>query len=158
MTIFGSSNWTVSSADYEHEHNFFTTDSYIFDWFANQFYRKWHNSNPVGAKETRAFTPLPPDKPRYQSPANGTTVTTSTVSLKWWGGPWAHKYDVYFGTSSNPPLIASSVALGPSATATTFEKYTTPTLKAGHTYYWKIVGKTMAKQTTAGSIWSFRTP
>ena len=30
-------------------------------------------------------------------PASATTVD----ALKWYGGPWAHKYDVYFGTTTN---------------------------------------------------------
>lgn len=158
MTIFGSSNWTTSSAESEHEHNYFTTDSYIFEWFRAQFYRKWHNTDPAGTIETVAFTPLPPDKPKYVSPANGGAVSTATASLKWYGGPWAHKYDVYFGTTATPPLVASNLALGPSTTSTTYQRYTTPTLARGRTYYWKIVSKTMAPKTASGAVWSFTAP
>ena len=99
-TIFGSSNWSSPSGESQHEHNYFTTRSNIFNWFVTYFERRWNNSNPVGATETVPFTPLPPDKPVYQSPAQGGTgVSTSGVQLVWDGGPWAHVYDIYFGTS-----------------------------------------------------------
>jgi len=97
--------------------------------------------------------PLPPDKPVYSSPANGTTKSTTGVRLSWKPGPWAHSADVYFGTSSTPPLIARDVAVTPKSTA----YYTLPTLTAGRTYYWKIVSKTVANKTKSGSVWSFGT-
>src|SRR5579885_2609203 len=109
-TIFGSSNWTTASATSQQEHNYFTTKPDIYQWFVNQFYRMWHNS--AGATETVAFAPLPPDKPAYKSPGNGGSVSGSTATLKWYGGPWAHNYDVYFGTSSTPPKVASDKNLG----------------------------------------------
>ena len=54
MSIFGSSNMTSKSSDSQHEHNYFTTKPEIFTWFASQFERKWNNTNPVGAPETKA--------------------------------------------------------------------------------------------------------
>jgi regulation of enolase protein 1 (concanavalin A-like superfamily) len=77
--------------------------------------------------------------------------------LRWKGGLWAHVYDVYFGTTSNPPLVASNLALGPSQTSTDYKTYTLPALQPGTTYYWKIVSKTMADVTTTGAVWSFTT-
>jgi PLD-like domain len=153
MTIFGSSNWTSASATSQYEHNYFTTKSAIFQWFASQFARMWGNTG--GATETATFTPLPPNAPSNRAPASGSNVSTSTATLTWYGGPWAHNYDIYFGPSSNPPLIASNVNLGPSATSTTLQKFTTPALTAGTTYYWKIVSKTMANRTARGPLWSF---
>jgi hypothetical protein len=79
------------------------------------------------------------------------------VALTWYGGPWAHNYDVYFGTSANPPLVASNVNLGPSLNATMCQTWTTPALAASTTYYWKIVSKTMANLSAAGPAWSFTT-
>lgn len=152
-TAFGSSNWTSSSSSSQAEHNMFTTRAAIFTWFSNQFDRMW--SNLTGNKETTAFTPLPPDAPKSPSPAVGARVSTSTVTLKWYGGPWAHKYDVYFGTSSPPPLVAANLALGPSESSTQKQSYTSPPLTPGRTYYWKVVGKTMANKTASSAIWSF---
>src|SRR6185295_16998963 len=65
MTIFGSSNWTTASANSQQEHNYFTTKNAIFQWFAAQFERMWHNNV---AAESAPFVPLPPDAPSYRSP------------------------------------------------------------------------------------------
>src|SRR5439155_24945999 len=58
---------------------------------------------------------------------------------------------------ASPPRLAANVNRGPSATSTTYQQYTTPTLAPGTTYYWKIVSKTMANVAAAGSVWSFTT-
>ena len=156
MSIFGSSNWTSASTDAQREHNYFTTKPWIFTWAKTQFNRKWSNS--AGFTETKAFVPLPPTKPSYVSPANAEAGVPATgASLKWNGGLWAHVYDVYFGTSSNPPLVAQDLALGPSQTSTDNKTYSLPALQAGTVYYWKIVSKTMAGVTATGPIWSFTT-
>ena len=155
MTIFGSSNWTTASANSQQEHNYFTTKHSIFLWFSAQFERMWNNDNPSGVHETEPFAPLPPDAPKPKLPASGATVTTTTAQLTWYGGLWAHNYDIYFGTSPTPPLAAANVNLGPSATTTTYQSYTTPQLAPGTTYYWKIVSKTMANVAAAGPVWSF---
>jgi phosphatidylserine/phosphatidylglycerophosphate/cardiolipin synthase-like enzyme len=157
-TVFGSSNWTSSSSDRQHEHNYFTKKPEIFQWFVDQFERKWNNSNPVGGQETKPFVPLPPDAPVYKSPADGAVgVATSGTKLTWYGGPWAHLYDIYFGTSSNPPLFAANQALGPSENTSQNQSFTLPTLTAGTTYYWKIVSKTMAYLSRSGPVRSFTT-
>jgi phosphatidylserine/phosphatidylglycerophosphate/cardiolipin synthase-like enzyme len=158
MTIFGSSNMTSSSSDKQHEHNYFTRKTAIFDWFKAQFNRKWTNSNPERAPETKAFVPLPPDAPKYHAPASAAVgVGTSGIRLSWHGGKWAHLYDIYFGTSPNPPLVAANVALGPSETTTQNQSYALPRLNPGTTYYWRVVSKTMALQAASGPITSFTT-
>ena len=137
MTIFGSSNWTSPSSDTQREHNMFTTKPWIYDWVENQFNRKW--SNQTGYTETKPFVPLPPDVPVYHQPANGATgLGTSGVSLVFHAGLWAHKYDIYFGTSPNPPLLEANRHLGPSQHETDYRYYALPTLQPGTTYYWKI--------------------
>ena len=161
MAIFGSSNWSSPSANSQHEHNYFTVKSYIFNWFVDQFERKWNNTNPAGAAETGPFVPKPPDKPAYVSIANGATgVAVGGAILKWDGGPWAHNYDIYFGTSATPPLFSANQNLGPDDPTRSPKQYQTfalPTLTGGTTYYWQIVSKTMAGLTAAGPIWSFTT-
>jgi hypothetical protein len=155
LTIFGSSNWTTASASSQQEHNYFTAKDAIFQWFSAQFDRMWHNTK--GA-ETVAFTPLPPDAPKYVSPPSGGLVTTTTTAtLTWNGGLWAHNYDIYFGTSSTPPLLAANVNLGPSETSTSSLRYTTPQLLPNTTYYWRVVSKTMANVTKAGPVVNFTT-
>jgi acid phosphatase len=166
LTIFGSSNWTGPSTNYQQEHNYFTKKAWFFQWFAQQFERKWNSDT-----ENQPFVPLPPDQASYLAPANGAIAQPATIKLQWEGGPWAHKYDIYFGTTPTPPLYVADVSTlqsgaGPgqplldtgSVDNGVTESYTIPlTLQAGTTYYWRIVSKTMANQTANGPTWSFTT-
>jgi len=156
LAIFGSSNWTSPSSDSQREHNYFTTRQFALDWMNTTFQRKWTNGH--GTAETKPFKPLPADRPAYNFPASAATgVATSGVSLKWYAGLWAHVYDIYFGTTPNPPLLASNLELGPSLSTIDFRSYALPALQPGTTYYWKIVSKTMAGLETPGLIWNFTT-
>ena len=156
LSIFGSSNWTSPSTDSQREHNMFTTQPWVFDWLEAQFTRKWTNGH--GTSETKAFVPLPPDQPVYNLPANNATgVDTTGVSLSWYAGLWAHNYDIYFGTTPNPPLLESNLKLGPSQYSTDYRTYALPALQPGTRYYWKIVSKTMAFLSAAGPVWTFQT-
>ena len=67
--IFGSSNWSPDSANAQNEHNLFYTPAVnkvldtgetFFQWFADQFDRKWINTSGFVP-----FTPLPPSNPAY---------------------------------------------------------------------------------------------
>jgi phosphatidylserine/phosphatidylglycerophosphate/cardiolipin synthase-like enzyme len=149
-SIYGSSNWTSASATSQEEHNHFFRDQTTYGGLRKQFSRKWNNS--TGNIETTSFTPLPPDAPVYVGPANGSAQSTS-VTLAWKPGYWAHRADVYFGTAPDPPLIARDVSVTPKTTA----YYTLPALSPGRIYYWKIVSKTMANKTRTGAVWSFGT-
>jgi len=158
--IFGSSNWSPGSGNFQLEHNFFYTPSMnkvldsgetFYEWFEDQFNRKWNNTSAFVP-----FQPLPPNAPAYSAPVNGTAGVPLTATLRWEGGYWAHKYDIYFGTTSTPPLIATDVktgAPGPNVA----ETYSIPDLLPGTTYYWRVVGKTMADRTASGQTWSFQT-
>ncbi|MDQ3487011.1 MAG: phospholipase D-like domain-containing protein, partial [Acidobacteriota bacterium] len=158
MTIFGSSNWTSPSAESQEEHNYFTREPAIFRWFVDQFERKWNNA--AGVTENLPFAPLPPDVPADPAPAERTSnVATGSASLSWVGGPWAHEYDVYLGTNSgNLPLIGSRLPLGPSNSSGQRQSFVVPTaLQPNTLYYWRVVGRTAAEQTTASPVWSFVT-
>ena len=115
--IFGSSNWSQGSANYQLEHNYFYNPSInkvvdsgdplqprktFYEWFADQFNRKWSNTSAFVP-----FQPLPPDAPAYSAPVNGAAGVPVSATLRWQGGYWAHKYDIYFGTSPTPPRIAA---------------------------------------------------
>ena len=166
MTIFGSSNWTGPSSNSQEEHNYFTTKPFFLSWFVDQFERKWNS-----ATENQPFVPLGPNEPIYQFPANAAVAQPTTIQLQWEGGRWAHKYDIYFGTSSNPPLLIADASTDQSGAAPgqprldsgsvddgQIEKFTLPiTLEPGTTYFWRVVGKTMANITETGPTWSFTT-
>jgi phosphatidylserine/phosphatidylglycerophosphate/cardiolipin synthase-like enzyme len=158
MTIFGSSNWSSPSDKSQEEHNYFTTDPGFFGWFANQFERKWNSG--AGIVEYEDFVPLPPPEgPQAPAPADGATnVGTDGITLRWFGGPFAHVYDLYLGLTPDPPLVAQNLALGPSSNPSAFQTHTLPMqLQTGMTYYWRVVGKTMANQGTSSPVWSFTT-
>ncbi|HLJ17134.1 MAG TPA: right-handed parallel beta-helix repeat-containing protein [Bryobacteraceae bacterium] len=80
------------------------------------------------------------------SPAPGTTVVPPTANLSWVATPGAASYDVYFGTSTPPPLAQADL------TATSFS----PALTAGVTYYWAIAAKN-AYGSTLSAVSSFTT-
>src|SRR5581483_9006188 len=99
IAMFSSSNFTKPSDNYQQEHNYFTTKSWIFQWFEDQFNRKWNNT--TGNVETTAFVPQPPTAPVNVSVANGATgVATTGTKLTWYGGPWGIYYDVHLSTES----------------------------------------------------------
>lgn len=157
MGIFGSSNWTSPSDQSQEEHNYFSQKPALFQWFVDQFERKWNNS--AGVVENTDFVPLPPDKPVYQAPTNGASeLSASSVQLKWYAGPWAHKYDVYLGPDpNNLPLVLADQELGPSESANDFQSFTAMNLLPGTTYYWRVVSRTMANMARNGDLWSFST-
>ena len=155
--IFGSSNWTSPSAAGQLEHNMFTTKPYISGWFVDQFRRKWGNT--TGVAESMEFTPLPPNSPTTPSPAHQSTGVATAATLQWYGGPWAHLYDIYLDTNPNPTTrIASNLELGPSESATEMQShFVSAPLNPYTTYYWRVVGKTMALQEKWSPVWSFTT-
>ncbi|MEO8521017.1 MAG: phosphatidylserine/phosphatidylglycerophosphate/cardiolipin synthase family protein [Acidobacteriota bacterium] len=156
LTIFGSSNWTSPSADRQEEHNYFTSKPDFFQFFSDQFDRKWNNLS--GHAETQPFTPAPPDRPEMRSPADlAQNLDTGSVTLTWNGGLWAHNYDVYFGTAADPPLVASDLPLGPSKYSSVLQRFQVSSLLPGTTYYWRIVSKTMASMAASGPTYAFTT-
>jgi regulation of enolase protein 1 (concanavalin A-like superfamily) len=157
LSIFGSSNWTSASDNSQEEHNCFCTDSTMFGWFQTMFERKWNNS--TGNIENKAFVPLAPDKAVYKAPANGASgLSTSSVVLKWYGGPWAHKYYVYLGTDpNNLKAVLIDAELGPSQSSTQYQSFTATNLLPGTTYYWRVISRTMANLNRTGDLWSFTT-
>ena len=149
LTIFGSSNWSWQSFNYQEEHNYFTNKAWFFQWFANQFNRKWNSTT-----EFEPFVPLPPSAPVNLSPVNAST-TGQSVQLTWEGGRWAHRYDIYLGQNeTNLALIAANVFTGTLGTDGV-ENYSLSGLQSGVNYCWRIVGKTMANQTATGPTWCF---
>ncbi len=177
MAVLGSSNWTASSSDTQREHNYFTRKVWFVDWLKAQFLRKWNNrkadGTAIGQTMFQNYTPGWPEPPANLSPANVGSVTGSTVTLRWEGGWWAHKYDVHFGTTNPPPLVAQDFMPGASTAGVvsakeSFNPCTPPApfvsacpggLASGTTYYWMIRGKTMLgdSRRITGPVWSFTT-
>jgi len=164
MVVFGSSNWTTSSSSTQEEHNYFSPESWMVNWFEQQFNRKWNNlkadGTPIGTQMYVPFTPLPPEAPVYASPANDAAGLGTSVTLRWEGGYYAFKYDIYVDTTATftSPIVTNYMPTASSAgVSSTKESYTLTGLVPGTTYYWKIVSKTMADKTKAGTTWRFST-
>ncbi|MGH9830886.1 MAG: phospholipase D-like domain-containing protein, partial [Blastocatellia bacterium] len=152
MTVWGSSNWTGPSADCQAEHNYFNTSKpWFFKWLENQFERKWNST-----VEYEPFIPLPPDPAANFAPANNATGQPLTVTLTCDGGPWSQKFDIYFGTTATPPLVASDVLTGDPKVLNS-RVFQVSGLLPNTTYHWQVVDKTMANLTAAGPVWSFTT-
>jgi hypothetical protein len=85
------------------------------------------------------------------SPANKSANQPLTATLSWQAvGTFPNAptgYDLYLGTSPNPPLYAANIA----GTQTTVSG-----LAMGTTYFWKVVAKN-ACGNTSSALWSFTT-
>jgi uncharacterized protein (TIGR02145 family) len=93
----------------------------------------------------------PPSAPSNPTPDNGAENQSVGVELMWEctdpeGDP-IH-YDVYIGTTSNPPLAASGI---------TGITYSPGPLQHLTTYFWKIVATDNQGNSTEGPVWSFTT-
>lgn len=87
------------------------------------------------------------------SPASAATgicyAGTTPVTIVSWGAvSGATSYDVYFGAGSLPGSVTANV---------TSNSYTTGTLLASTTYYWKVVAKNACGEATGSSTWTFTT-
>ncbi|MEN8825458.1 MAG: FISUMP domain-containing protein, partial [Wenyingzhuangia sp.] len=93
-----------------------------------------------------------PTAPVLSSPTHNATVNTLTPQLSWTASSDLDgdslTYSLYFGTASNPGLAASNLS------ATT---YTTGTLAANTTYYWKVGALDSQGNYTESSVWTFET-
>ena len=87
-----------------------------------------------------------PSAPVLVSPANSGTGILPTVSLSWNASAGATSYDVYFGTSQKPALVAS----------TTDINYAPGPLAAAATYYWAVDARNDLGASVS-TAWSFTT-
>ena len=102
-------------------------------------------------KESSTEPNHPPYAPSSPSPPNGATDQPTDVDLGWTGGdPDGDQvtYDVYLGTKSSPPPVASGL---------TVVTYDPGLLNGSTTYYWRVVSKDDQGGETAGPVWSFTT-
>ena len=103
------------------------------------------------------FTPdysnEPPDAPADPNPADGAIdVQTAGVYLTWSADDPDEDdvltYDVYFGTNSDPELIATGL---------TETSYALPALEYDTVYFWRIVSTDSHDESTSGPTWTFTT-
>jgi hypothetical protein len=93
----------------------------------------------------------PPNVPSNPAPSNGSTDVSVNADVSWTcSDPDGDSltYDVYFGSSSSPPKVASNIS------ASTYDP---GTLVYNTLYYWKIVAWDNHGAFTTGPRWHFRT-
>ena len=100
-------------------------------------------SSPIWSFMTQV---LPPAAPVLSLPANGATGVLVAPTLAWTPSTGATSYDVSFGTSAAPSVVAN----------TSGTSYSPGTLSATTTYYWQIAAKNAAGS-AASATWSFTT-
>jgi hypothetical protein len=109
-------------------------------------------AGPVWDFTTTYIPNNPPNIPSTPNPQNNSLDVSITNDLSWTGGDPdpgdTVTYDVYFGTTNPPPLVAIS---HPSTT------YNPGTLNYSTTYYWKIVAWDNRGASTTGPLWVFTT-
>jgi hypothetical protein len=102
---------------------------------SSYFVARWYNPVPYPTR------PIPPNLARDRR----------HDTVLWWehsGSPNSPSgYDVYFGTTSNPPLVAAMV---PSASFA-------PTLAFATTYHWRVVARDAQGNHATGPLWRFTT-
>jgi hypothetical protein len=111
-----------------------------------------HNYLPAESTIEVVEVNLPPYEPCFPTPFNGATNTSLSPDLSWMcGDPNPEDtvtYNVYFGSSSTPPLVANNQST---------KAYDPGTLNYLTTYFWKIVAWDNNGAFTEGLLWSFTT-
>jgi hypothetical protein len=116
----------------------------------------WRNDNSAGTQPpalidniSLTYTPLsPPSCATTPTPINGGTNILVNQQLSWSATAGATGYDVYFGTTTTPPIVSTNQA------GTT---YNPGTLNPNTTYYWRIIPRNSSGSATGCTNWSFTT-
>jgi hypothetical protein len=125
--------------------------------FTTKYYWRviaWDNHSQSTAGPLWMFTTRsnqPPNKPSNPSPAEHALNVSVNANLSWIGGdPDNDKvtYNVYFGTISTPPKVATNI------TVTTYDP---AQMLASTTYYWRIIAWDNQSASTTGDLWTFTT-
>lgn len=88
-----------------------------------------------------------PAEASYQSPGNGASTLPLNTQISWETADGANSYDVYFGTTTPPPLLCSNY------TSTSWDP---GTLNCSTTYYWRIASVN-GYGYVEGQVFSFNT-
>ena len=107
-------------------------------------------SNVVIGGQARTFSyeviVFDPNSANFVSPANGATQVSLNTTLTWSAVTGATSYDVAFGTSNPPPVVANTAG-------TTYQP---SLLQPGVTYFWRIIAKN-GSTSVLSSVQSFTT-
>ncbi len=157
ITIISITQPTFGTSSYDSSFTYYTPDK-GYDG-PDAFTYKIDDGNGGTATATVFITVIPinetnnpPNIPSQPVPDDQETNVSITTNLWWIGGDPDQgdsvTYDVYFGTTTNPPKLSSN------QTASTYD---IPVLSNGTKYYWRIVSWDNHKTSTPGPLWSFTT-
>ncbi len=113
------------------------------------YYWRVESRNVTGtfSSQTWSFTSqIVLNAPANPSPSNGAGNVVVAPSIAWSASGTGATYDVYFGTASPPPLVATVTAL----------TYSPGVVAAGKTYNWAVVAK-KGNVAISSPVWSFNT-
>jgi len=150
-------SWKLFGSDIDVEDGTYSQTNSNFSEYDTTYY--WYVTVTDGiytkSSSTFQFTTeenLAPYTPNNPNPEDGETNVNINKVLTWIGGDPnpgdSVKYDIYFGTSSPPPLVAQDVSQAAYAPGI-FELETK--------YYWQIKSEDNLGLTATGPIWSFTT-
>jgi hypothetical protein len=117
----------------------------------------WDNHSASAEGPVWHFTTIsepehPPNTPSTPTPADGATGVSVSTTLSWFGGDPdpgdTVTYDIYFGSTSPPPLLVNNH---------TGTSYQPAVLQGNTTYYWRIIAWDNHHVSAAGAEWSFTT-
>lgn len=94
---------------------------------------------------------MPPASPSVPQPPNGVTNQSLTTTLSWTCSDPENDpltYDVWFGTSPTPPVVASSIATA---------SYRPSAMQYNNTYYWKVEAQDNHGNKSESPTWSLAT-
>ena len=141
-----------------------TNEPYQYDWDTGAkrnsnhtiYTKAYDSSNNSASSDVITITLTepggnPPNPPTNPTPANNATSVSTNADLFWTctdpdNDPLT--YNVYFGTSTNPPQVSN----GQSST-----DYDPGTLNEETIYYWKIQAHDDHSNHTTGDVWKFTT-
>lgn len=114
-----------------------TVSSGTYSWFIVA--HALCDANRTLATATRSFNSSIPSncvpgdlKVTLTTPADKAANQSTTIDLNWFANNTVSSYDVYFGTTSNPPLLVAGI----NAIKQTMDGLATST-----TYYWRVVAR-----------------
>ncbi len=92
-----------------------------------------------------------PETPSGPNPADHVIGVSTAPILSWFASDIdgnLSEYDLYFGTSPSPPLVAAHL---------TSPNYFSPLLAPNSLFYWRVVARDDEGVETSGPVWSFTT-
>lgn len=117
--------------------------------------------NPRNVSGVRTDTPIwhfrtvrqnPPAQASGPYPVSGTPNCAITTQLSWLSGNDADTYDLYFGTTPEPPQVLTNTPKG------VYRTRYHPALTYSTTYYWRVDARNFNNAApTAGLVWKFST-